>query len=406
MKTLITIACIALFTLNSWSREVITLQTGWKFSKGNPKNAALQSLDDSKWQDVRIPHDWAIYGPVQPNGDGNTGKLPWRDEAWYRKALDIKPEWNGKTIYLVFDGTMSNPEIFINGKLAGKWDYGYNSFYFDVTPFLNFKEKNELAIHVDNRQHDSRWYPGAGIYRKVQMIVADPVHVAVWGTQVTTPIVKPQFAEVRVAATFRNRSAADAKVKIENIILNPAGQEVARKEASADVLKGSDLLVETTLDLQNPQRWDIDNPVSYQVKTIVSQGNQTTDIYYSSFGVRTMRFTADNGFYLNDKRVQMKGVCLHHDQGPLGGAFYPRAMERQLEIMKAMGCNAISTSHNVPAPELLDLCDRMGILVFNEAFDKYDGKADIHRDTDFDEFAQRNIQNYVERDRNHLSIFI
>src|SRR5512133_938643 len=401
MKLFLTFPCIAMSTLNSFSREVITLQTGCKFSKGNPKNAAQQSFDDSKWQDVRIPHDWAIAGPVQPNGDGNTGKLPWRDEAWYRKALDIKPEWNGKTIYLVFDGTMSNPEIFINGKLAGKWDYGYNSFYFDVTPFLNFSGKNELAVHVDNRYHDSRWYPGAGIYRKVQMVVAEPVHLAVWGTHVTTPIVKPQYAEVRVTATVKNQSATNVRIKVENTIINAEGKEISKKQTLADITKAGEQMVEMTLDLSNPQHWDIDNPVLYQVKTIVSSGDKILDTYFTSFGVRTMRFTADDGFYLNDKRVQFKGVCLHHDQGPLGGAFYPRAMERQLEIMKSMGCNAIRTSHNMPAPELLELCDKMGFLVFNEAFDKYDRKADIFEETDFEEFAHRNIRNFIERDRNH-----
>ncbi|HLO58467.1 MAG TPA: glycoside hydrolase family 2 TIM barrel-domain containing protein [Bacteroidales bacterium] len=398
------IACF--ISLNSFSSEVITLQTGWKFSKGNPQNAAQVKFDDSKWQDVRIPHDWAIYGPVEPKGEGNTGKLPWRGEAWYRNALDIKPEWNGKTIYLVFDGVMSNPEIFINGKLAGKWDYGYNSFYFDITPFLNFKGKNELAVHVDNRYHDSRWYPGAGIYRKVQMIVADPVHVAVWGTQVTTPVVKPQFAEVRVAATVKNQSSTDARIKIENTIINAEGKEITKKQALSEIIRGREQMVETTLELSDPQHWDINNPVLYQVKTVVSSGDKILDTYLTPFGVRTMRFTADNGFYLNDKRVQFNGVCLHHDQGPLGGAFYPRAMERQLEIMKSMGCNAIRTSHNVPAPELLELCDKMGLLVFDEAFDKYDGKADINKDTDFEEFAQRNIKNFVERDRNHPCIFI
>ena len=408
-KLLSVVAIILLnliFPATTFSREVITLQTGWKFSKGNPENASQKGFDDTKWQPVRVPHDWAIAGPVIENGDGNTGKLPWREEAWYRRELEIKPGWTGKTIYLVFDGIMSNPVVFINGKQAGSWDYGYNSFYIDITEYLNFQGKNELAVHVDNRQHDSRWYPGAGIYRKVQMVVSDPVHVGIWGTQVTTPIIKPQFAEVRVGVTLRNKTEHDVKVSVENIIMNADGTELTKKSAVAELGAGLSTLLETTLELSDPRRWDVDDPYMYQVKTIVYNGEKISDTYFTDFGIRTMRFTADNGFYLNDKRVQFKGVCLHHDHGPLGGAFYPRAMERQLEIMKAMGCNAIRTSHNVPAPELLELCDRMGLLVYNEAFDKYDRKADIHKNTDFEEFTHRNIKNFVERDRNHPSIFI
>jgi len=191
--------------------ESITLQTGWKFNKGKSEQASQVNFDDSKWQNVMIPHDWAIYGPVIPNGDGNTGKLPWRDEGWYRRNLEIPAGYSGKTIYLVFDGIMSHPEIYINGKLAGKWDYGYNSFYLDITEFLQVAGKNLLAIHVDNRNHDSRWYPGAGIYRKVRMVVTEPVHVGIWGTQVTTPIVKPTYAEVRIMTTVKTNPVKELK---------------------------------------------------------------------------------------------------------------------------------------------------------------------------------------------------
>lgn len=389
------------------ARETITLQRGWKFAKGNPVNAGQIAFDDSKWQTITVPHDWAISGPVIADGDGNTGKLPWRDEGWYRRDLEIKSSWAGKTIYLVFDGVMSNPEVYINGRLAGKWDYGYNSFYFDITEFLKFDGNDNLAVHVNNRNHDSRWYPGAGIFRKVQLVIANPLHVNIWGTQVTTPIIKPLYAEVTVMTTLTNKTGSDQEhVRIENIIVNASGIEVAKSEAKTRIRAGKEMMVETTAGLTNPQRWDLESPKLYQVKTNVYLDDQITDTHFTSFGVRTMRFTADHGFYLNDKRVQFKGVNLHHDLGPLGAAFFPRAMERQLEIMKSMGCNAVRTSHNVPAPELLDMCDRLGILVFNEAFDKYDRKADIFENTDFEEFAHRNIKNFVERDRNHPCVFI
>lgn len=404
------ISCIFfafLFAVPSGARDVITLQTGWKFSKGNPQNAQKPEFDDSPWQSVTIPHDWAISGPTIPNGNGDTGKLPWKDEAWYRLLLDIPSNYAGKSVYLVFDGIMSNPVIYINGELAGNWDYGYNSFYLDITRFLKVNSKNLLAVYVDNREHDSRWYPGAGIYRKVQMVVVDPVHAGIWGTQVTTPVVKSNYADVRVMTAVKNFSGRDIeKVKVQNIIFSPGGNEIAQKEAVSYIAAGKTANIETTVGLTEPQRWDITNPVLYQVKTNIFNGDVLTDSYVTFFGVRTMRFTADNGFYLNDKRVQFKGVNLHHDHGPLGAAFYPRAMERQLEIMKSMGCNAVRTSHNVPAPELLDMCDRMGILVYNEAFDKYDMKADLSKTADFEDFAHRNIKNFVERDRNHPCIFI
>ena len=412
MKTLfrrfvLVIATGLLLFSNLMAREVITLQTGWKFTKGNIANASQLKFDDSKWQNVNIPHDWAIGEPTVIDGDGNTGKLPWKGEGWYRRNLEIPVNYTGKNIYLIFDGIMSQPEVYINGQLAGKWDYGYNSFYLDITKFVQVNGKNKLAIHADTREHGSRWYPGAGIYRKIQMVVVDPIHVGVWGTQVTMPVIKPNYADVRIMTTVYNKSdVTEEKVKVENIILNPKGVEVARKEVVRKVIAGLSNEMETTIGLSNPQRWDVTNPVLYSVKTNVYTNDKLVDTYITPFGIRTIRITPDNGLYLNDKRVQLKGVNLHHDQGLLGGAFYPRAMERQLEIMKSMGCNAIRTSHNMPAPELLELCDKMGFLVYDEAFDKYDNKADIGENTNFEEFSQRNIKNFVERDRNHPSIFI
>lgn len=398
---------VLLLALNVFSRDVIKLQTGWKFTKGNPEKAAQINFDDSKWQDVSIPHDWAIYGQADPNGDGNTGKLLWKGEGWYRKVLDIKPEYTGKNVVLLFDGIMSSPQVYVNGQLAGKWDYGYNSFYLDITKFIQAKGKNQLAIYVDNRNHDSRWYPGAGIYRKVQMIVTDPVHVDVWGTQITTPVIKPNYAEVRIMNRLNNSSSLDeGNLTVENLILNPKGTVIAQKQTETKVLAGAKREVETSLSLTAPQRWDLTNPVLYQVKTNIYKDNKLIDSSISTFGIRTVRITANEGLYLNDKRVQLKGVNLHQDQGLLGSAFNTRAMERQIEIMKSMGCNAIRTSHNMAAPELYELCDQMGLLVFDEAFDKYDRKADIFETTDFEEFAQRNIQNFVERDRNHPCVFI
>ncbi|MCB0610401.1 MAG: glycoside hydrolase family 2 protein, partial [Lewinella sp.] len=403
----ILIAVLLTFSLLAEARDIVTLRTGWKFAKGHFDHAFQTGFNDAGWQDVSIPHDWAIAGPFDPNGDGNTGKLPWQGEGWYRLKLDIQPAYRGKRLYLIFDGVMAFPQVYVNGSLAGQWDYGYNSFYVEVTDLIRFDGDNVLAVHADTRNHDSRWYPGAGIYRKVQLLVTDPVHVAVWGTQATTPIVKPNYADVRIMTSVMNQSGADVKaLKIEHIILSESGKKVAMGSVEGTLAAGKTADLEATLTLINPERWDIDHPVRYRIKTRIYSGDRITDEYETPFGVRTIRFTADHGFYLNDRRVQLKGVCLHHDHGPLGAAFYPRAMERQLEIMKSMGCNAVRTSHNAPAPELLELCDKMGILVLDELFDKYDRKADIADTTDFEEFARRNVRNFLQRDRNHPSIFL
>jgi beta-galactosidase len=399
---------IFIFTsFSTQAREVITLQAGWKFFKGHSETAWQVKFDDSKWKQVTIPHDWAITGPFIPDGDGNTGKLPWKGEGWYRNTLDIPPQFKGKCIYLVFDGIMSSPEIFINGKPAGSWDYGYNSFYLDITGLIDFNGPNTIAIHADTRNHDSRWYPGAGIFRKIQMIAVNPVHVGIWGSYITTPVVNPDHADVKIITTVLNKSAKPADgIKIEHILLSPAGKEISRKLVKGNIPADGSNDFETTIPVTNPDRWNVNHGALYSVKTMVSLGSEILDSCITKFGIRTIRFTADDGFYLNSDRVQLKGVNLHHDFGPLGAAFSFRAMERQLEILKSMGCNAIRTSHNVAAPELLDLCDKMGLLVFDEVFDKYDKKADITEKTDFEEFAARNIRNFVMRDRNHPSVFI
>jgi beta-galactosidase len=388
------------------SREIINFNLNWKFTTGNPKNAELKNFDDSTWERIRLPHDWAIYGPFDSLGEGNTGKLPWRGEGWYRKEFVVNDSEKGKCFYFLFDGIMAFPKVYVNGKLAGLWDYGYNSFFLDVTEFVEFAKTNVISIHVDTRQHGSRWYPGAGIYRKVQMIISDPVHVGIWGTYITTPDVRDTWADVRTLTSINNFSSSGETVSIETIILNPDGNKIDSKIIENTVASGKTIELEQWFTLIRPQRWDVDSPKLYRAKTVVKVNDKICDTYVTKFGIRTFEFTADDGFHLNGRRLQLKGVNLHHDHGPLGAAFYTRAMERQLGIMKDMGCNSIRTSHNVCAPELLDLCDEMGFIVFDEAFDKWDNKADILADTDFYEFGERNIKNFVVRDRNHPSIMI
>jgi len=387
-------------------RESTELRTGWKFSKGPNESAHQTSFDDSDWREIVIPHDWAIEEPFIIEGDGNTGKLPWKGEGWYRKQFDIPDHYNGKTLYLLFDGIMAFPVVYINGKMVGKWDYGYNSFYLDITPFIDFEDTNSLAIHVDTRQHDSRWYPGAGIYRKIDLIAVNPVHVDIWGTYITTPVITTDHADIRIETTINNRLSNTDEISVRHTLLSTDQKVIIEKKLTVELKVRSKHVSETTIDLPNPQKWDIENPYLYSIVTQLYRGAELLDTYTSRFGVRDVSFTANNGFFLNGKRVQLKGVNLHHDHGPLGAAFNERAMERQLEIMKDMGCNAIRTSHNTAAPELLDLCDKMGLLVFNEVFDKYDAKAGIVDSTHFENFVDRNIRNFVVRDRNHPSIFL
>jgi len=408
-KTLLILICILSFAItkiDAQTRELFTLQKDWKFTKGNPENASDLNFDDSSWKDVLIPHDWAISGPFIINGDGNTGKLPWKGQGWYRKKINIPSSYSTKRIVLIFDGVMAFPKVFVNGKLAGQWDYGYNSFYLDITKYLNFGGENVVAVHADTREHESRWYPGGGLYRKVQMLVTNPIYINVWGTYITTPIIKPNYADVRISTSVQNNSNNNEEIKVEQKIVNSEGYEIAKGDISGIISPGKNKDFEVTLKVINPKLWDVNNPYLYKTITTIYKKGKVIDSNSTTFGIRTIRFTANNGFYLNDKRVQLKGVNLHSDFGPLGVAFNKRATQRQLEIMKSMGVNAIRNSHNVAAPELLDLCDEMGILVFDEAFDKYDAKIDITKNTDFDDFAKRNIRNFVVRDRNHPSVFI
>jgi beta-galactosidase len=387
-------------------RQVSLLDRGWKFYKGESSLAFQKDFDDSNWKNVTIPHDWAIGQPFLRTGDGSTGKLDWRGEGWYRRRIDLPKESRGKRIYLLFDGIMAFPTVYINGKLAGKWDYGYNSFFLDVTGYLNFGENNSLAIHVDTRRHDSRWYPGAGIYRKIQMIVVNPVHVNIWGTYVTTPVIKPNYADVRISTTLTNNSGTDENIVVRSSIFSKNKITLQEGEQTVAVPANQSRMADLTIPMTNPTRWDLENPYLYTLITKVYQAGKLIDSCSTDFGVRDIRLTSDRGLFLNDKRILIKGVNLHHDLGPLGAAFNVRAMEHRLEIMKNMGCNAIRTSHNVSAPELLDLCDRMGFLVLDEAFDKYDAKIDMTDTTDFEGFAKRNIRNFITRDRNHPSVFL
>jgi len=388
---------------------VVSLNRDWRFAKGDVEQAADPSFDDSSWQQVHVPHDWAIAGPFNPNENGYAGKLPWKGVGWYRKRFKLNRSDAGRRVYLDFDGIMAFPKVYINGKLAGTWDYGYMAFRIDATDFVRFGEENVMAVQVDTRQQGTRWYPGAGIYRKVTMTLTHPVHIAHWGSFVTTPKLSDTSATVRIKITLDNYLGEGAECGLEVMIQDPDGATLAVVETPRfDIPAGAGACeMSSTAVIPNPQRWDLDTPRLYRVVTTLRHRGKVVDVDTVSFGMRSFKFTANDGFHLNGRRVQLYGVNLHHDHGPLGAAFYTRAMERQLDIMKDMGCNAIRTSHNPPAAELLDLCDRMGFVVWDEAFDKWDDKAGrVRGEPPLEAYGEKQIRNLVLRDRNHPSVVV
>ncbi|MBN1973996.1 MAG: DUF4982 domain-containing protein [Sedimentisphaerales bacterium] len=400
-------AAIAGGTSPSDVRQEINFNKNWKFINGEQAGAEAITFDDSEWQAVRLPHDWAIAGPFDASADGSTGKLPWRGAGWYRKTFTLNEADSGKRVYFNFDGVMAFPKVYINGQLAGQWDYGYTPFWIDATNHVKFGQKNTIAVMVDTRRHNSRWYPGAGIYRDVTMVICSQVHVEHWGTFVTAPYVSDKAASVRVRNTIENHLETDSLADIDVVLFAPDGKELVKKSSYLTVPAGGSKDIVFSFNVDNPQIWDVISPKLYSAKTIVRLGETNVDIGTSTFGIRTFEFTPDNGFQLNGRRLQLHGVCLHHDLGPLGSAFNMRAMERELEIMKEMGVNAIRTSHNPPAKGLIEICNKMGLVVIDEAFDKWDGTADlIGNQTSLKEHGERHLRNLVMRDRNSPSVIV
>jgi beta-galactosidase/beta-glucuronidase len=400
-------ACVGTAGDRAAPTTVDPINFDWRFAKGDHASAKDPSFDDSSWSRVDLPHDWAISGPFDPNGHADTAKLPWWGEGWYRKRFTLPAEAAGKRLQFVFDGVMASPVIYLNGQKVGSWTYGYNSFWIDATAAANFGGENVLAVHADTRVHQSRWYPGGGIYRKITMRLAEPVHIPVWGVYVTTPVVADAEASVRVDVEIANQSGGGQLVDVVAEILAPNGKVIAKQSKSQATEVGVATLP-FEFKVAKPKRWDIDHPHLYVARTRVFASGREVDAKDTTFGIRTFKWTANDGFQLNGRRVDLKGVNEHHTHGMLGAAFYPRAMERKLEILRDMGINALRTSHNAEAPEVLEICDRLGIVVINELFDKWDGTAGVRvKAAEFVEHhAEREVRNFVRRDRNHPSAVI
>lgn len=381
---------------------------GWKFNLGDSAAYSQPDFNDSSWRSLNLPHDWAIEGDFSkenPSGTGG-GALP-GGIGWYRKTFTVPGYKEGEKVYIDFDGAYMNTTVYINGHELGTRPYGYASFSYDITPWLK-EGDNVIAVKVDNSdQPNSRWYSGCGIYRHVWLRKLDAIHVAQWGTYVTSSDITPDSATVNIATTVDNTSATDAEVTLTTRVIDPQGKVAATVTASDNIAAGKSATVNQTARVADPQLWSLDNPALYSVVTDVAVGGKTVDTYQTTTGIRTIEFTADKGFFLNGEQVKINGVCMHHDLGALGAAVNTRAIRRQLEILQEMGVNAYRASHNPPAPEVLALCDSMGILVMDEAFDMW-RKRKTERDYArfFDEWHERDLTDLVTRDRNHPSIIM
>ena len=378
-----------------------------------PESVQNVSFDDSCWKRLDLPHDWAIEGPFRADLEGFTGKLPWRGIGWYRKYFKVGKKDKGRRFYLDFDGAMAHAEVWLNGKKVGAHPYGYTSFRVDLTPYLFFGGENVVAVRLNTENIGSRWYPGAGIYRHVRLVVTSPVHVDHWGVFVTTPYVSETTAEALVHVQIQNHLSVPVEGNYSVAIYELDAEDCIGRKVASSRLKQLHLSANmptedsVALNVRSPKRWTLEATNRYLARVKVYDGKKLMDTYEVPFGFRTIQFTHDSGFLLNGKHVQIQGTCNHHDLGALGTAINAVALERQLKILKSFGCNALRTSHNIPAPELLDLADKMGFLVMDEAFDCWKaGKQPGDYGSLFDEWHEKDLRALVCRDRNHPSVIL
>ena len=382
----------------------------WKFNLGDTPGAEAAGFNDSGWRTLNIPHDWSIEGefsdknPATPGGGALPGGI-----GWYRKTFKLQENEEDKLVFIDFDGVYQNSEVWINGHSVGKRFYGYSSFRYNLTPYLaKDNQQNIVAVRVDNSaQPNSRWYSGSGIFRNVWLVTTGKTHVDHWGTFVTTPEITDLLAKVKVVTKIKNNLTEGQEFLLKTAIVDPLGKVIATGKTETDAVKDSVYIATFEFEVRNPVLWNLDSPQLYSAVSQVFVDGELVDNYSTPFGIRSFEFTADKGFFLNGKNIKINGVCNHHDLGCLGAAINTRALERQMEILKAMGCNAIRTSHNPPAPELLDLADRMGFLIMDEAFDMWKKpKNKLDYSTVWDQMHKKDIQDLILRDRNHPSVIM
>lgn len=414
--------CCSFCLISAQVRTEFLLEKGWKFTRIDNSQSYSPGFNDSKWQSVVVPHDWAIYGPFSSQNDlqavaisqdgqktamehaGRTGGLPFVGVGWYRINFKAPEFTKGKKATILFDGAMSHPQVYLNGKEVGSWAYGYNSFHLDITSYMNEGEENVLAVRLENLPESSRWYPGAGLYRNVHVIITNDAHIPVWGTQLTTPQINSDFAKINL----KTKLVCSTDSKVDNFrlvteIKDSNNKVVATNEAKLSKYDGD--LFEQNLVVNQPNLWDTENPYLYKAVSKLYQGSTLKDEYTTTFGIRSIEIIPDKGFFLNGKKTLFRGVCLHHDLGPLGAAINEAALRRQITILKDMGCNAIRTSHNMPSPEQIKVCDEMGMMVMAESFDEWKvAKCKNGYNLSFDEWAEKDLVNLLHNFRNSASV--
>ena len=377
----------------------------WNFSLSDNQKYADRTYNDESWERIQLPHDWSIKLSFDKKMGGSAAHLP-GGIGWYRKQFKLPRSYNGKVISILFDAICHQSDVYINGHHLGFRPYGFCSIEYDLTPYLDYDGENVIAVRVNRSgvKDVARWYTGSGIYRHAWLQVTNPVHVATYGTYVTTPSVSEDKAEIRIMTTLENELKKVQTVSISHLILDNQGKIVAKSGTEKTLFEaGQSIKITQNLTLNYPRLWTLEKPELYTLATTVKANGKVTDLYKTPFGIRTIAFDSEKGFLLNGKQVKLKGMCLHQDAGSLGTAVLDRSYERRLEIIKEYGCNAIRCSHNQPSPEFLDMCDRMGFVVIDEAFDKW--KSGYYEKY-FDEWWQRDLENMILRDRNHPSIIL
>ena len=420
-------SCLASIGLNEAfgsDRSRTSFNQNWRFARfgtmpngsnrNEPQGLEKADFQDQQWRVIKLPHDWGIEGPIRQDLPGRTGKLPWPGIGWYRKQFDLPASDRGKRIFVDFDGAMSDSTVFVNGQKAGGWPYGYSSFRVELTDYVRFGVQNVIAVRLDNKSDSSRWYPGGGIYRNTWLLKTNALHIDHWGTFVTTPEVSQNKATVEIAVTIRNQADTETTFTLATELQGPLEDEssdgrVLATASTSQISLAANGETTTTARAQvdAPRFWSLDERNLYVADTKLIQDGIVVDEYRTVFGIRQIDFDSERGFLLNGKRSRLHGVCLHHDLGPLGAAVNKRAIQRQIELLQEMGCNAIRTSHNPPAPELLDLCDQMGMLVQVEAFDCWEkGKTANDYSRFFPQWHEKDLSAMVRRDRNHPSVIM
>ncbi|MFK8375731.1 DUF4982 domain-containing protein [Capnocytophaga canimorsus] len=403
----------------SIAQTLQTLEKNWKFTREDNQNFSQISVNDKKWQNVVVPHDWAIYGPFDIENDvqrtaikqdgqvapiehsGRTGGLPFVGVGWYRTSFDVADFNTDKKVFIKFDGAMSNAEVFVNGQKAGEWHHGYNTFFLDVTPFVKAKN-NTLAVRLENLTQQSRWYPGAGLYRNVHVITKNKTHIPIWGIQLTTPEIEKNFAKIQLKTEIESQNPSNIEVETE--IFNPKGEKIAsdRKKYNEFIVNNK---IQQDIYVKNPVLWDIQQPNLYKAVTKIYENGTLKDTETTTFGIRKIEIKPNDGLYLNGRKIKFQGVCMHHDLGAIGAAVNEAAIRRQIRIMQDMGVNAIRTAHNMPAPEYVRIADEMGMMLALESFDEWAiPKVENGYNRYFKDWAEKDLTNLVRHFRNNPSV--